>query len=163
MSQDTEALALAIALATSPGFDGLHDPNRATAPIEPYHDDAGYPTIGFGHLLSREPWASLSRWPAITIEEAHRLLRGDMALALAAALRLCPVATRACQRAALADFAFNAGAGALQSSTLRQRVNRRDYVGAAEQFGRWIYAGGRPMAGLVRRRAAERRLFLTEA
>ena len=34
-----------------------------------------------------------------------------------------------------------------------------DYTGAAEEFARWNKAGGRVMKGLVRRRAAEARLY----
>ncbi|MDK9722985.1 MAG: hypothetical protein OEL53_17570 [Rhodospirillales bacterium] len=49
------ALDLAFELATRPGFDCLYDPHTATALIEPYHDPVGYPTIGYGRLLSRIP------------------------------------------------------------------------------------------------------------
>jgi lysozyme len=64
------------------------------------------------------------------------------------------------QAAALADFAFNLGAGALQASTLLRMVNRGDFADAADQFMRWNKAGGRILKGLTRRRAAERALFI---
>lgn len=54
----TTALDLAFELATRPGFDCLHDPNTATVLIESYHDPVGYPTIGYGRLLSRIPASS---------------------------------------------------------------------------------------------------------
>jgi lysozyme len=51
------------------------------------------------------------------------------------------------------------GAGALQASTLRKKILRYDMDGAAREFDRWVFAGGRKLAGLVRRRAAEREMF----
>jgi GH24 family phage-related lysozyme (muramidase) len=62
---------------------------------------------------------------------------------------------------ALASFTFNLGSGRLQSSTLRAKTNRLDYEGAADEFPKWRKAGGRVLAGLVRRRAEERRLWMT--
>ena len=50
--------------------------------------------------------------------------------------------------------------GALQSSTLRMKLNSEEFQGAADEFPKWHRAGGRILAGLVRRRAAERKLFL---
>lgn len=53
------------------------------------------------------------------------------------------------------DFTFNLGAGRLQTSTLRRRVNERDWSAAAKELCRWVYGGGRVLSGLVARRAAE--------
>jgi lysozyme len=64
------------------------------------------------------------------------------------------------QFAALVSFAFNVGLGALKSSTLLARLNARNYSEAAAQLDRWNKASGRVLAGLVRRRAAEKALFL---
>jgi lysozyme len=58
------------------------------------------------------------------------------------------------------SFTFNLGAGALRASTLRRRVLACDDEGAAAEFGKWVFAGGRKLAGLVRRRHAEAALFL---
>ena len=84
-------------------------------------------------------------------------LAADMAYALRATLRICPVlATEPEGRlAAIVDFTFNLGAGRLQASTLRRRVNQRDWPGAAHELRRWIYGGGRVLPGLVLRREAE--------
>ena len=60
---------------------------------------------------------------------------------------------------ALTCFTFNLGAGNLANSTLLKKLNQKDYEGAAEEFEKWIYAGGKVLAGLVRRRKAERALF----
>jgi hypothetical protein len=68
------------------------------------------------------------------------------------------------QFAALVSFAFNAGNGALKGSTLRKKLNKKDYKGAAGEFRKWVYGTihGRKvlLPGLVRRRAQERNLFL---
>lgn len=60
---------------------------------------------------------------------------------------------------ALVSFVYNVGAGAFRRSTLRKRLNAKDWEAAAREFGRWIYAGGSVWDGLVHRRDAERTLF----
>ncbi|WP_019561362.1 lysozyme [Caldimonas manganoxidans] len=132
-------------------FEGFHrvpkhDPGRA----HPYLCPAGYWTIGYGHLCDPDH-------PPITEAEAEVYLARDLQTALAATLRYCPVlATEPEGRlAAIVDFTFNLGAGRLQTSTLRRRVNQRDWVGAATELRRWIYGGGRVLPGLVSRRFAE--------
>jgi GH24 family phage-related lysozyme (muramidase) len=62
---------------------------------------------------------------------------------------------------ALVDFAYNAGAQNLRTSTLLKRLNQGDYAGAAAQFDVWVNGGGKKLPGLVRRRASERTLFET--
>ena len=47
-------------------------------------------------------------------------------------------------------------------STLRSKLNRGDRDGAADEFPKWRRAGGRILAGLVRRREMERQLFVSE-
>lgn len=145
-----------IAFALARRHETLHDPLPATAQLyEPYFDPVGFPTIGYGHLLSREPWSSLDRWPAIAETEADALLEGDMARAAWAVLRLINVPLAEGQFAALIDFTFNVGAGNLQLSTLRRVVNREDYQAAPNQFRRWVFARGVKLPGLVRRRDEE--------
>ena len=132
-------------------FEGFHrvpktDPGRA----HPYICPAGYPTIGYGHLCD-------PKHPPITEAEAEAYLAQDLKTALAATLRYCPVlATEPEGRlAAIVDFTFNLGAGRLQTSTLRRRVNQRDWPSAAKELRRWVYGGGKVLPGLVARRAAE--------
>jgi lysozyme len=137
------------AIALAKEFEGLH--------LVPYRDPIGLWTVGYGHLVTRD--RSAPRPPAITLEEADRLLALDLARAARAVRRLCPGALSEDREAALIDFAFNCGAGNLELSTLRRRVNDGDFAGAAEQFARWVYAGGIKLPGLVRRRRAERALF----
>lgn len=63
------------------------------------------------------------------------------------------------QFSALTSFTFNLGCGSLKSSTLLKKLNSGDVTGASNEFKKWVYAGGKVLQGLVRRRAAERRLF----
>ncbi len=88
-------------------------------------------------------------------------LATDLMTALNATLRYCPVlATEAEGRlAAIVDFTFNLGAGRLQTSTLRRRVNQRDWAASAQELSRWIYGGGKVLPGLVARRQAEAALM----
>lgn len=64
------------------------------------------------------------------------------------------------QKAALVSFAFNVGLGNLKSSTLLRHLNDGDYQGAANQFLVWNKAAGHVLPGLVKRREAERAMFL---
>lgn len=137
-------------------FEGFHrvpetDPDRA----HPYICPAGYWTIGYGHLCD-------STHPPITEAQAEDYLARDLQTALAATLRYCPVlATESEKRlAAIVDFTFNLGAGRLQTSTLRRRINQRDWLPAVLELRRWVYGGGRVMPGLVTRRDAEASLVL---
>jgi lysozyme len=121
----------------------------------PYICPAGFWTIGYGHLCD-------PKHPPITEAEAEVYLARDLQTALAATLRYCPVlATEPEGRlAAIVDFTFNLGAGRLQTSTLRQRVNQRDWPSVTHELQRWIYGGGRVLPGLVSRRDAEVRALL---
>ena len=132
-------------------FEGFHrvpkaDPGRA----HPYICPAGYWTIGYGHLC--EP-----THPPITEAEAEVYLARDLQTALAATLRYCPVlaAEPEGRLSAIVDFTFNLGAGRLQTSTLRRRINQREWFAAAKELQRWVYGGGRVLSGLVVRREAE--------
>ena len=57
-------------------------------------------------------------------------------------------------------FTFNLGGGRLQTSTLRRRINQRDWSAAAVELARWVYGAGRVLPGLVTRRKAEERLLV---
>ena len=149
MSNVAEILELAAEIAKP--YEGLR--------LKAYHDPVGYPTIGYGHLLSRVPWEDLSKYPPITQQLAEEMLEEDMTFAAKAAIRLCPNVDSVERLAALADFAFNCGAGNLQASTLRRKANRGDYQGASEEFQKWVFARGVKLPGLVRRRNAERKIF----
>ena len=132
-------------------FEGFHrvpkdDPGLAY----PYVCPAGYHTIGFGHLCQPDH-------PPITEDEAEVYLSADLITALNATLRYCPALTTEPEGrlAAIVDFTFNLGAGRLQTSTLRRRINQMDWRGAVVELRKWVYGGGRVLAGLVTRRQAE--------
>ncbi len=121
----------------------------------PYVCPAGFWTIGYGHLCAQNH-------PPITQGEAEAYLAQDLVKALSATLRYCPVLATAPKGrlAAIVDFTFNLGAGRLQTSTLRRRINQQDWTSAAQELQRWVYGGGRVLSGLVRRRKAETILIL---
>lgn len=127
------------------------DPTRA----HPYICPAGYWTIGYGHLCH-------PTHPPITKTEAELYLTCDLQNALSATLRYCPVLANEPESrlAAIVDFTFNLGAGRLQTSTLRRRVNQRDWPAVASELRRWVYGGGKVLPGLVTRRDAETALIL---
>ena len=90
---------------------------------------------------------------------AEELLRRDVGTAERAVLRLIRVPLADGQFDALVSFAFNLGGGALQRSTLRRKVNREEHDAVPAEFRRWVWAGGRKLKGLVRRREAEAGLY----
>ncbi|MBF0171660.1 MAG: lysozyme [Nitrospinae bacterium] len=116
---------------------------------------AGWPTIGYGHVVRQgetfeEPISRL---------EAEELLRRDVAWAEQAVLRLVDTPLSDGQFDALVSFTFNLGSGALQRSTLRRKVNREEHEDVPREFLRWVWAGGRKLKGLIRRREAEGLLY----
>lgn len=124
----------------------------------PYVCPAGFWTIGYGHLCSQDH-------PPITQDEAEAYLAQDLVKALNATLRYCPVlaAEPEGRLAAIVDFTFNLGAGRLQTSTLRRRINQQDWASAAQELRRWVYGGGKVLPGLVTRRIVESNLLLQAA
>ena len=95
----------------------------------------------------------------ITEAEVENLLRQDVATAERAVLRLIHVPLTDEQFDALVSFTYNLGSGALQRSTLRRVINRHHHADVPRQLRRWVYAGGRKLKGLVRRREAEARCY----
>lgn len=130
-------------------FEGLR--------LSRYQDIVGKWTIGYGHLIL----ANESFPKPITEQQAEELLRKDLATSESGVNRLVKVKLSQYQFDALVSFTFNLGVGNLQSSTLLKKLNAGDYAGAANELTRWNKAGGKEVAGLTRRRAAERKLFLS--
>jgi lysozyme len=153
---------------------------------KPYLCPAHIWTIGYGHVLYQEqirlpmvrpPGKTKADIPMIrsefplkpednrvwTKEEINELFSKDVASFERGVLRLVPgVVGRQGSFDALVSFAFNAGLGNLQRSTIRIKANRGDWEGAAEAFMSWTKGGGRVLPGLVKRRKAEIALFLQE-
>jgi|TARA_B100002003_G_scaffold250034_1_gene287988 GH24 family phage-related lysozyme (muramidase) len=126
----------------------------------PYLDPIGIPTIGYGSIWGMDKKRITLEHPAITEEQGEELLRREVAHSERAIRRLIRVRLNQGQFSALVSFTYNLGSGRLQGSTLRQKANRGDMLGAADEFPKWRRAGGRILRGLVRRRAEERALWL---
>ncbi|NML16099.1 lysozyme [Azohydromonas caseinilytica] len=129
----------------------------------PYRCPAGIPTIGYGSTRYADGRAVSLSDPPISEARACDILRTTLKEYENAVTRYVTVPLNQNQFDALVDFAYNAGAQNLRTSTLLRRLNAEDYVGAAQEFGRWIYGGGKVLPGLVRRRKLEKELFLKEA
>lgn len=124
--------------------------------LEKYRDAVGKWTIGYGHLIL--PNENFTQ--ALTKLEAEDLLRADLGMTERGIHKYVTVDLNQNQFDALVAFAFNVGLGNLQSSTLLRLLNQGLYQDAADQLPRWNKAGGNILAGLTRRRDAERALFL---
>jgi len=115
----------------------------------PYLCPAGFWTIGFGHLCSKDHLV-------ITKEQGLIYLKQDMVDALIGTLRYCPNLINYEKRlGAITDFTFNLGVGRLQNSTLRRRINQENWEEVKKELMRWVNGGGRKLPGLVARRQAE--------
>ena len=147
---------------------------------KPYRCSAAIWTVGWGHAMyadqlalpnvRKEGYTGLIRsdyqlkgednrvWSK---EELVNLFKMDIDNFERGVLRLSPtLASHQSKFDAVVSFAYNAGLGNYQRSTIRMKVNRGDWEGAAEAFMMWTKAGGKEVAGLVKRRKAEVALFL---
>ena len=147
----------------------------------PYRCSAAIWTVGWGHAMysdqlslpnvRKEGYTGLTRgdyqlkegdnrvWSK---EELVELFKVDINSFERGVLRLSPnLAGHQSKFDAVVSFAYNAGLGNYQRSTIRMKVNRNDWESAAEAFMSWTKAGGKEVAGLVKRRKAEVALFLS--
>jgi lysozyme len=146
----TEALALVMRLCLT--FEGLY--------LRPYLCPAGVPTIGVGSTRYLDGRPVRLTDPPITREHAMVLLRHRVLSDFMPGVRaLCGAVDSAGRLAALTDFAYNLGLGALRASTLRRRVVAGRWDLVPGELRKWVLAGGRPMRGLARRREAEASLI----
>lgn len=97
--------------------------------------------------------------PVLIEEQAEALIIHDVERLERSVGGLVTITIDEYQRGALSSFAFNFGAGSLQSSTLLQRVNGDEWEDVPNQFNRCVFAGGRKLPGLIRRRAVEAALW----
>jgi lysozyme len=122
----------------------------------PYLCPAEVWTIGYGHTQGVNAYTI-----PITKETAHEYLREDVRATENAILELVHVALNQSQYDALVSLIFNIGEGNFRRSTLLKKLNCADFEGAADEFLRWVYGGGRKIRGLEKRRKAEREMFLS--
>ena len=151
-------------------FEGIPDGDPSTVNIDPYLDPVSIWTIGWGHAIRYDGRflkgeADRAQMHAlypegITLDQAEALLHADMIDTGRDVSTMLAVPVNDNEFGALVSFAFNLGTGNLRNSTLLKKLNAGDRPAAADQFLRWVRANGRVLPGLVRRRAAERALFL---
>lgn len=126
---------------------------------KPYMCPGGELTIGYGHVIRDHEKTYLTY---VNQNQARQLLHNDLHRFENAVNKLVTVPLEQHQFDALVSFAFNVGPGNLERSTLLKKLNAGYYGGAAEQFKRWRFAGGKILEGLERRRAAEAAMFRGE-
>ncbi|MEK6746514.1 MAG: lysozyme [Pseudomonadota bacterium] len=124
----------------------------------PYYCPAWKLTIGYGHvILSGENFPKAG----ILKIEATNLLKQDVSMAEKAINRLVKIPLLQNQFDALVSFAYNIGAQRFENSTLLRFLNDNRMELVAKEFSRWVFAGGIMQKGLVKRRKAEKKLFIS--
>ncbi|AQT27767.1 endolysin [Ralstonia phage RS-PI-1] len=141
------AIALGAALALGVKFEG--------EVLTAYRDPVGIPTICRGHT------AGVQMGDKATPDECDALAHMDTMDALRDVDRLVKVELNGNELGAYTDFVYNVGATKFASSTMLRKLNAGDHAGACEELKRWVYAGGKVLNGLVKRRDAEYRLCTT--
>jgi len=138
----------------------------------PYKCPAKLWTVGVGHVIDthhlRIPLDQRDNIPLpdgwdreLTDAEVDDILAKDLINYERGVARYCPAALNSQSIFdALVSFSFNVGLGSLQRSTLRMKLNRGDFIGAADEFLKWDKVSGKPLRGLTLRRKDERELFL---
>jgi len=122
------------------------------------------PTCCYGHTdAAGEPKYAKTKGKTFTPGEGAEILARDLERVEFEVASALTVDINENQFGALVSFTFNLGGKNLAKSTLLKKVNRGDFAGAAQEFGRWNKANGKVLAGLSRRRAAEKALFLAPA
>ena len=128
-----------------------------------YRDTDGTPVIGYG--LSKVAGRKVRMGDRISTHQAEAALKAEVHAIQKQIKSIVRVELNSHQLGALTSFAFNTGFYNLKKSTLLRKLNAGDHHGAANEFLRWnkAHSGGRlvPLAGLTRRRQAEKQLFLT--
>lgn len=124
--------------------------------LEVYLDQKGLPTVGWGHRTDMSVGTTISQ------EDADTLLSDDLSRFEVGVEHAVAVDPTDNQFAALVSFAYNLGLGALRSSHLLTEFNAGNLDKAADELLKWCHLGTEEDAGLLRRREAERSLFLKE-
>ncbi len=122
----------------------------------PYLCPAGVWTIGFGTTILPDGTRVNKDTPAVSRETATSFLKVTAADAVISALKLSPGLIHDMKAlGGIGDFVFNLGTGRYRASTLRRKINDRDWHEARSELRKWIRGGGRVLPGLVVRRELE--------
>lgn len=124
--------------------------------LSAYQDSTGRWTIGYGHTWMVSPGDTCTQ------AQAETWLIGDIAWAEKMVNRLVTSPVTQGEFDALVDFTFNLGIGSLEHSTLLRLVSAGQYAAAANEFEKWDRAAGVEVAGLLRRRLAEKAEFTAQ-
>lgn len=122
--------------------------------LKAYKCPAGILTIGYGHT-SAAGNPQVTEGMTITQAEADTILAKDLYTFEQGVSKCVTVSLNQNQFDTLVDFAYNAGLGALQKSTLLKKVNAGDFDAVPAELMKWTKGGGKELPGLVRRRQAE--------
>ena len=136
-------------LALTEGCEGLR--------LQAYQDSAGVWTIGYGHTATVYPGM------VITQLQAEQFLLADVQSAVHCVNQVVHVPLQQEEFDALVDFVFNVGSGNFVKSTLLVDLNAGRFSSCAQQFLAWDKAGGQVLAGLLKRRTTEAKLFQSPA
>ena len=139
---------------------------------KPYRCPAKLWTVGVGHVMYPEQAKlpidqresvniRVEDFRVFSMEEVDAILRADLDRFERGVERYITVPLTQGMFDALVSFSFNVGLGTLQRSTLRQKLNRGDKEGAADELLKYCMAGGKILRGLQNRRIDERALFLS--
>ena len=122
--------------------------------LKAYRCPAGVCTIGYGHTSAAgDP--EVTDGMTIKQSEADEILKRDLVKYEKAVAEMVKQPLTQHQFDVLVDFAYNAGVGALKSSTLLKKVNAGDFDAVPAELMKWTKGGGKVLPGLVRRRQAE--------
>lgn len=138
----------------------------------PYRCPALLWTVGVGHVLyPQQALLPMDKRNAFALEpqddrifslrEVDAILCADLQRFERGVRLYCAVPITQGQFDAVVSFSFNLGLGTLQRSSLRQKILRQDMAGAADEFLKYCFAGGKVLRGLQIRRQDERALFLS--
>jgi lysozyme len=141
--------ALQVATDLCKHFEGLS--------LVPYLCPARVPTIGYGTVWKPDGTRVTEDHPPITKETAEAWLQHQLQTeCLPTAVRMTPALVGDEPAiGAVADFIYNLGASRYRASTLRHRLNTKNWAEAQYEINRWTRGGGRVLRGLQLRRAAE--------
>lgn len=150
-------------------FEGIMDGNPSTVNLDPYLCPANVWTIGYGHAIyasgkmlkgKENKKAAYALYPGgITLKQCEVLLAADTLDFCRDTQALLKAPVKQDQFNALVSLSFNVGMSAFKGSTLLKKLNAWDYAGAGGEFKKWDKVGGKPLAGLTRRRKAEADMF----